>query len=85
LDDFGLATALRRHVEENKDLEISYEDALGEERLSSDVETSHDRIAQEALNNVKKALPDRSGIRYADTLARRKDGTPGSERREAWV
>lgn len=54
MDDFGLATALRRHVEENKDLEISYEEALGEERLSPDVEPSHDRIAQEALNNVKK-------------------------------
>lgn len=63
LDDFGLATALRRHIEENKDLEISYEDALGEERLSSDVETSHDRIAQEALNNVKKHFqPDRAYV-----------------------
>jgi histidine kinase/DNA gyrase B/HSP90-like ATPase len=72
LDDFGLATALRRHVEENKDLEISYEEALGEERLSPDVETSLDRIAQEAFNNVKKHVQtDRAYV----TLSR----LPGGE------
>ncbi len=56
LDDFGLATALRQHVEElqNDGWEIGYEETLGEERLPAEVEITLFRVAQEALNNVQK-------------------------------
>ena len=57
LDDLGLAAALRQRVEELKRFEglnVSYLEALGEERLPDEVETALYRVAQEALNNVKK-------------------------------
>jgi PAS domain S-box-containing protein len=56
LDDFGLATALRQHVEElqNDGWEIGYEETLGKERLPAGVEITLYRVAQEALNNVQK-------------------------------
>lgn len=56
LDDFGLATALRLHVEElrGEECETSYEEALGDERLPVPVETALFRVAQEALTNVRK-------------------------------
>ena len=56
LDDFGLATALRLHVEELRGeyCETSYEEALGDERLPVPVETALFRVAQEALTNVRK-------------------------------
>ena len=56
LDDFGLATAVRRHVEElqNEGWEIGYEETLGGERLPIEVETTLYRVTQEALNNVQK-------------------------------
>ncbi|HEY7067939.1 MAG TPA: GAF domain-containing protein [Chloroflexota bacterium] len=56
LDDFGLATALRRQVEalRAEHWEVSYDDALGAERLPPAVETALYRVAQEALSNVRK-------------------------------
>jgi PAS domain S-box-containing protein len=56
LDDFGLATAIRMQIEElqTEGFEASYEDALGEERLSSTLEVNLFRVAQEALSNVRK-------------------------------
>jgi PAS domain S-box-containing protein len=56
LDDFGLSAAVRMRVEELKKegWEIGHEDALGEERLPEEIETTLYRIAQEALSNVRK-------------------------------
>ena len=56
LDDFGLATALRQLVEElrHDGWEIGYEETLGGERLPTEVEITLYRVAQEALNNVRK-------------------------------
>jgi PAS domain S-box-containing protein len=56
LDDFGLATAIRQQVETLRDegWQIGYEEALGEERLSVEIETALYRVAQEALTNVRK-------------------------------
>ena len=56
LDDFGLATALRLHVERLSDegLRTGYEETLGGERLPEVVETALFRVAQEALTNVRK-------------------------------
>ena len=56
LDDFGLAVALRLNVERLRadGWEISYDEALGEERLPTDLETTLYRVAQEALANIRK-------------------------------
>jgi signal transduction histidine kinase len=56
LDDFGLATALRLHVERISDerLRASYEETLAGRRLPAVVETALFRVAQEALTNVRK-------------------------------
>jgi PAS domain S-box-containing protein len=56
LDDSGLATALRLHVERLSDegLQTSYDETLGGERLPEVVETALFRVAQEALTNVRK-------------------------------
>ena len=56
LEDFGLATAIRLQIEElqAEGFEASYEDTLGEERLSSTLEVNLFRVAQEALSNVRK-------------------------------
>lgn len=56
LDDFGLGTALRRHVEHLRaqGWQIAYRDDLGGDRLSPTLETALYRVAQEALNNVRK-------------------------------
>jgi PAS domain S-box-containing protein len=56
LDDFGLAVAVRQLVEkvESEGLNIVYEEALGEERLPSKVETQLYRVTQEALTNIQK-------------------------------
>ena len=70
LDDFGLATAVRLQVEEMRagGYEASYEEALGEERLPTALDTALFRVAQEALTNVRKhAKTDRIRV----TLGRR--------------
>ncbi len=56
LDDFGLATALRLHVEEfsGEECQVGYEETIGEDRLPVPVETTLFRVAQEALTNVRK-------------------------------
>jgi PAS domain S-box-containing protein len=56
LDDFGLAAAVRLQVQtlRSEGLEISLEEALGDERLPPEVETTLFRVIQEALTNVRK-------------------------------
>jgi signal transduction histidine kinase len=57
LDDLGLGAALRQQVETicaDEGVEVSYEEALGEERLPPTLEIALFRIAQEALTNVCK-------------------------------
>ena len=57
LDDLGLATALRQKVDTiflDEGIEVSYEAAIGEERLPASLEIALFRIAQEALANVCK-------------------------------
>ncbi len=56
LDDFGLVTALRLHVEalRNEGWTITYDETLGLERLSPMIETTLYGIVQEALTNAGK-------------------------------
>ena len=57
LDDFGLEPALRRlgeTVRERSTLNVQVEVRLGEERLLPEVETTLNRIVQEAITNVVK-------------------------------
>ena len=56
LDDFGLASALRLEVEtlRAEGWSISYEESSLWERLPSSIETTLFRVAQEALNNIRK-------------------------------
>ena len=56
LDDFGLAAAIRLQVEtlRSEGLDVGYKEALGDERLPTEVETTLFRVAQEALTNVRK-------------------------------
>jgi PAS domain S-box-containing protein len=56
LDDFGLSVAVRLLVEELRDAgwRVAYEDALGEQRLPTELETALYRVTQEALANVRK-------------------------------
>jgi signal transduction histidine kinase len=56
LDDFGLAAALKLEVEtlRREGWEIDYCQEFGGERLPAPVETALFRMAQEALNNVRK-------------------------------
>ncbi|MCG8348226.1 MAG: GAF domain-containing sensor histidine kinase [Chloroflexales bacterium] len=56
LDDFGLATAVRLELEvlQKAGWRISYVNTLDNVRLPSIVETALFRVAQEALNNVRK-------------------------------
>ena len=56
LDDFGLAAALQLQVEELRadGWEVSYDEALGEERLPGEIETALYRVAREALWNARK-------------------------------
>jgi PAS domain S-box-containing protein len=55
LDDFGLA-AVRLQVQmlRSEGLEVGLEEAVGDERLPPEVETTLFRVAQEALTNVRK-------------------------------
>jgi signal transduction histidine kinase len=56
LDDFGLATAVWLELEalQKAGWQVTYIDALDNDRLPSIVETALFRVAQEALNNVRK-------------------------------
>jgi PAS domain S-box-containing protein len=56
LDDFGLAAAVQLQVEELRadGWEVSYDEALGEERLPAEIETVLYRVAREALRNARK-------------------------------
>ncbi len=56
LDDFGLSAAVRLLVEElrTEGWWVTYEDALGEERLPTELETALYRVIQEALANARK-------------------------------
>src|SRR5215207_4109186 len=56
LDDFGLAAAVRLQVQtlHSDGLEVGFEEALGDDRLPPEVETTLFRVAQEALTNVRK-------------------------------
>ncbi len=56
VDDFGLVPAVYQMVEElnTEGWQIDCEETLGEERLSSEIETALYRIVQEALTNVRK-------------------------------
>jgi signal transduction histidine kinase len=57
LDDFGLVAALERLVvtfKEATGIDVVFESQLGEQRLSSEVETTLYRIVQESLTNIAK-------------------------------
>ena len=56
LDDFGLATAIRMEVEALRadGWQVTYEEDLGGERLPPTIETALYRVAQEALENMRK-------------------------------
>jgi PAS domain S-box-containing protein len=56
LKNFGLATALRSKVETLRadGWEIDYDEALGDECLSDEIEMALYRVAQEALANIRK-------------------------------
>jgi signal transduction histidine kinase len=57
LDDFGLETAVERLAatfRETTGLRVDLESRLGEDRLSTEVETTLYRIVQEALANIVK-------------------------------
>jgi signal transduction histidine kinase len=78
LDDFGLKSAVRLHLDalRAEGWSIEYEETLGDERLPAATETAIFRVIQEALNNVGK---------HADTnkvdlsLERHSAGTSASE------
>jgi signal transduction histidine kinase len=59
LDDFGLGAAIRLQVEKMSSAgsQVDYEEELGDERLSAELETALFRVAQEALTNVRKHAP----------------------------
>ena len=56
LDDFGLATALQMQVDalRAEGWEVTYQEALGDERLPAAVETVVYRVVMEALTNIRK-------------------------------
>jgi signal transduction histidine kinase len=56
LDDFGLKSAVRLHLDalRAEGWSIEYEETLGDERLPAATETAIFRVIQEALNNVGK-------------------------------
>ncbi len=78
LDDFGLKSAVRLHLDSLRaeGWSIEYEETLGDERLPAATETAIFRVIQEALNNVGK----HAGTNRVDlSLERRPAGTSASE------
>ncbi len=78
LDDFGLKSAVRLHLDalRAEGWRIEYEETLGDERLPAATETAIFRVMQEALNNVGK----HAGTNRVDlSLERRPAGTSASE------
>jgi len=73
LEDFGLTAALRSKVEalQADGWEISYDEALEDERLPHEIETALYRVTQEALANVRKHAQT---VHARITLARRHKG-----------
>ncbi len=73
LDDFGLVVALERLVvtfKEATGIDVVFESQLGEQRLSSEVETTLYRIVQESLTNIAK----HAGARRVSVLLVRRSG-----------
>jgi signal transduction histidine kinase len=73
LDDFGLVAALERLTEsfaEQTGIAVDLEANVGEERLSSEIETALYRIVQESLTNVVK----HAHARRVSILLARKEG-----------
>ncbi|MCC7368140.1 MAG: GAF domain-containing protein [Chloroflexi bacterium] len=56
LDDFGLASGLRSYLDGLRDegFDVTYVETFGPRRLSSELEITLFRLAQEALGNVRK-------------------------------
>jgi PAS domain S-box-containing protein len=81
LDDFGVAAALRLKVEALRAAgwDVEYDEALGDERLPTDIETALYRVAQEALANVRK----HARTRRADVILIRQDNKVRLEVRDA--
>jgi len=80
LDDLGLAAAVRVQLDNlrTEGYETSYQQALGEERLSTTAETILFRVAQEALANARKhARSDRVHV-----ALKRQDGAVRLEVRD---
>ncbi len=74
LDDFGLVPALERLAEtfgEQTRMDVHFEHALREGRLSEEVETALYRIVQEALTNVVK----HAGAQHVSVVLSSSDGT----------
>jgi signal transduction histidine kinase len=72
LDDFGLLPAVERLVETfraSTGMAVHFESRLGENRLSSEVETTLYRVVQEGLTNVAK----HAGARTVSVLLVRRD------------
>ncbi|MEJ2111889.1 MAG: ATP-binding protein [Acidobacteriota bacterium] len=72
LDDYGLDSALARHIEEvsqHADMEIdyNYSSPPDEERLPSRIEVCMFRIAQEAITNIQR----HSGASHASVVVLR--------------
>jgi signal transduction histidine kinase len=73
LDDFGLATALRLHVDDLRadGWTIDFDENLDGERLPMAVETALYRITQEALTNIRK----HAGSRHAAIRLERREAS----------
>ncbi len=74
LDDFGLVPAVERLVEtfrSSTGIPVELESRLGENRLSSEVETTLYRVIQEALTNIAR----HAGARRVSVLLVRRDSS----------
>jgi len=73
LDDFGLRSAIRLHLDALRadGWSIDYEDGLDDERLPAATETAIFRVVQEALNNVGK----HAGTKRVDLALQKRSAT----------